>query len=101
MPISNTLSENGQQVTINISGRFDFTTHEDFVTAYKAYPKGEKDYVVDLSGAEYMDSSAMGMLLQLREHSSKQPQSVILANGNDAIREILRIANFGKLFTVT
>ncbi|MBA1333038.1 anti-sigma factor antagonist, partial [Candidatus Endoriftia persephone str. Guaymas] len=42
----------------------------------------------------------MGMLLQLREHSSKVKDSVVLANGNDAINEILKIANFGKLFLI-
>ncbi len=55
---------------------------------------------MDLSHAEYMDSSAMGMLLQLREHSSKKPGSVVLVNGNEAIQDILRIANFSALFTI-
>jgi anti-anti-sigma factor len=101
MSITNTIDASGDQVTIKVSGRFDFSSHLDFIKAYKQHPKGEKMFVVDLSGAEYMDSSAMGMLLQLREHSSKKPDSVVLSNGNDAIQEILRIANFGKLFTIT
>lgn len=94
-----TTSESGNTVTIHISGRFDFATHQDFLRAYKAFPKGEKSFVVDLSGADYMDSSAMGMLLQLREHAEKgTPLS--LTNGSDGIKEILRIANFDKLFDV-
>ena len=100
MSISSTQLMGGNQVSIKVSGRFDFSTHKDFVQAYKSYPKGEKDFIVDLSGAEYMDSSAMGMLLQLREYSAKRPDSVVLKNGNDAIQEILRIANFGKLFVI-
>ena len=43
-----------------------------------------------------MDSSAMGMLLQLRDYGAKD-QSMQLVNGNDGVREILRI-NFDKLF---
>ena len=101
MSISSSIADNGKTVNIKISGRFDFSTHQEFIKSYKDYPKGEKDYEVDLSGAEYMDSSAMGMLLQLREHSSKQSRGVVLANSNEAIREILRIANFEKIFTVT
>jgi anti-anti-sigma factor len=100
MPINSTVSENDSEVTITVSGRFDFSNHHDFIQAYKVHPKGEKKYIVELSAAEYMDSSAMGMLLQLREHSTKEPDSVVLANGNDAIREILRIANFDKLFAI-
>ncbi len=54
---------------------------------------------MDLKGADYIDSSAMGMLLQLREYS-KSNKDVRLINGNDGIREILRIANFDKLFSI-
>jgi anti-anti-sigma factor len=100
MSVTTSKSSDGTSVTIKISGRFDFSKHQDFINAYKAYPKGEMGFVVDLAEAEYMDSSAMGMLLQLREHSSKVKDSVVLANGDDAINEILKIANFGKLFLI-
>ncbi|MBL3600363.1 MAG: STAS domain-containing protein [gamma proteobacterium endosymbiont of Lamellibrachia anaximandri] len=100
MSISKSISSDGSKVTIAVAGRFDFSTHQDFIKAYKEQPKGEKEYIVDLSNAEYMDSSAMGMLLQLREHSSKKPGSVVLVNGNEAIQDILRIANFSSLFTI-
>jgi HptB-dependent secretion and biofilm anti anti-sigma factor len=101
MPITSTLSDNQRQVTITVSGRFDFSNHQDFIKAYKGYPKGEKDFIVELSKAEYLDSSAMGMLLQLREHSTKGQNCVTLANCNEAILEIIRIANFHKLFTIS
>jgi len=94
-----TSSEAGDTVTIQVTGRFDFATHQDFLKAYNQLPKGEKRFVVDLSGAEYMDSSAMGMLLQLRGHA-KNDEQVELKNGSDGIKEILRIANFDKLFKV-
>ncbi|MGB5612000.1 MAG: hypothetical protein WBM67_05035 [Sedimenticolaceae bacterium] len=41
----------------------------------------------------------MGMLLQLREHGHKG-REVELVNGNQGVKEILRIANFEKLFKV-
>ena len=99
MSISSFLSEDSQSVTIKVAGRFDFSTHQDFVQAYKGFPKGEKCFVVDLAGAEYMDSSAMGMLLQLREYN-RRGENVVLTNGNDAVKDVLRIANFEKLFTI-
>lgn len=99
MGIQSKESANGKVVTIQINGRFDFAMHQDFLQAYKAYPRGEKQFVVDLKGADYMDSSAMGMLLQLRDYGNKDA-GVELLNGNDAVLEILRIANFDKLFKV-
>ena len=41
----------------------------------------------------------MGMLLQLREYGDKSA-GVSLVNANQAVGEILRIANFDKLFTI-
>ncbi|MFC1336569.1 MAG: STAS domain-containing protein [gamma proteobacterium symbiont of Clathrolucina costata] len=100
MSISSELSSDEKNVTIVVSGRFDFSTHQAFMQAYKAFPRGEKNYVVDLTNTEYLDSSAMGMLLQLREHSAKDTDGVILKNGNEAVQDVLRIANFGKLFVI-
>lgn len=99
MTITTTISPEKDEVTLHISGRFDFSVHQDFIRAYKEFAKGEKRFVVDLRDADYMDSSAMGMLLQLREHGDKKA-GVRLVNSNDGIREILRIANFDKLFSI-
>jgi len=99
MPISTSLSKDGATVTIRVMGRFDFSSHQDFVQSYKGFPKGEKCFVVDLAGAEYLDSSAMGMLLLLREYS-RQGTRVVLQNGSEAVIDILNIANFGKLFNI-
>ncbi|HPE81377.1 MAG TPA: STAS domain-containing protein [Gammaproteobacteria bacterium] len=99
MSVTTTVSNDGKVVTIHVSGRFDFAMHQDFLRAYKEHPRGEKGFVVDLKNAEYMDSSAMGMLLQLRDYGAKD-QSMQLVNGNDGVREILRIANFDKLFKI-
>ena len=99
MSVSSSVSDDGKKVTINVDGRFDFAVHRQFMFAYKEQPSGEKCLVVDLQYAEYLDSSALGMLLQLRDHGSKACE-VELVNGNEGILEILRIANFDKLFKV-
>ena len=99
MSITSSVSGDGRVVTISVAGRFDFAVHQQFMLAYKEYPRGEKCFVVDLEKAEYMDSSALGMLLQLRDHG-QQADRVELINGNPGIREILHIANFDKLFRV-
>ncbi|MCW8945003.1 MAG: STAS domain-containing protein [Sedimenticola sp.] len=93
-------SEDQRQVTIGVIGRFDFSCHQDFSGAYKQFPKGERQFTVDLAATEYMDSSSMGMLLQLKEYASKEAQ-VVLSNANESVKEILQIAHFDKLFTIT
>lgn len=99
MSVSSKVSDDGNVVFIHVDGRFDFAMHQDFMHAYKEFPRGEKSFVVDLNKAEYLDSSALGMLLQLRDHGA-QGGDVELRGSNDGVREILRIANFDKLFRV-
>ena len=101
MAINVTESDDAKEVTITISGRFDFSMHHIFIDAYQHYPKGEKRFVVDLAETEYMDSSAMGMLLQLRDYAVQDGDRIKLINTNDTVRKILEIANFGKLFDIS
>ena len=99
MSVTSNESDDGKVVTIHVNGRFDFSAHQEFMQAYKGHPKGEKRSVVDLKNTEYLDSSAMGMLLQLRDFGDKSSE-IEIVNGNEAVQEILRIANFDKLFKV-
>ena len=99
MTITTSVSKDGDLVTIHVNGRFDFATHQEFMRAYKQHPRGEMSFVVDLKNTDYMDSSAMGMLLQLRDYSNRNRMTE-LANSNDGVRQILRIANFDKIFSV-
>ena len=56
------------------------------------------EYVVDLSDTEYLDSSALGMLLLLREHAGGESSKIEISQASDEVRKILDVANFGKLF---
>jgi HptB-dependent secretion and biofilm anti anti-sigma factor len=100
MTVSANKSPDGSTVTINISDRFDFSVHRDFRKAYEHPTDPKPSYVVDLHGAPYMDSSALGMLLQLREYAGNRRDSVKVKNAGPAIKDILRIANFDKLMIV-
>lgn len=80
------------QVLLKVTGRFDFSSHYELSSAYEQLPKGEWQFVVGLSATEYMDSSSMGVLLQLKEHACGE-KPVSLVNPSDAVREILQIAN--------
>lgn len=91
--------QQGDTVTISVQGRFDYLLHREFLQAYSGEPKGERQFVIDLAATEFLDSAALGMLLQLRGHA--RPKSVVeLCNGNEKVREILKLANFDKLFAL-
>lgn len=100
MSVQASIDQGANSVTINISGRFDFKSHQDFRQAYEQVNGKGVKYVVDLSRAEYMDSSALGMLLMLREYAGGDGSDVRIANARGEIKNILDISNFEKLFKI-
>lgn len=88
--------------TIRLAGRFDFNSYKEFRSAYG---KGLDDAAVrkievDFSGVDYLDSSALGMLLLLRERAQAGKKSVTLANCRGVVRQVLEVANFQTVFNM-
>lgn len=98
MSLSSNLS--GDTLTLSIKGRFDFNLHREFREAYKAGEGKDLKYVIDLAGTEYMDSSALGMLLLLREFAGGENSDITITHCNPEIRKILTISNFDRLFKI-
>lgn len=99
MPVTSLLSSDAQELTIYIEGSFDFKAHQDFRDAYEPFGP-EQRYIVDLKGVQYLDSSALGMLLLLRDHAGGEYARVRLANCSSDVHKILAISNFSKLFHI-
>ncbi|MEE3170463.1 MAG: STAS domain-containing protein [Pseudomonadota bacterium] len=100
MPIQTRRDDNGQTLVISIEGRFDFSTHQAFRDAYEHGDPSVQDYIVDLSETTYLDSSALGMLLLLRDYAGGDNARVVIENCNSDVRRILSISNFEQLFQI-
>lgn len=98
---ANVTTANGRAV-IRLQGRFDFNAHREFRTAMDgALADVEtREVAVDLAEVDYLDSSALGMLLMLRDKAKGGGRSVALANARGPVKQVLDIANFGKLFNI-
>lgn len=87
---------------IALKGRFDFNAHREFRSACDA-ALGDNEVSgveIDFANVEYLDSSALGMLLLARERAATSGRQVHLANCRGTVGEVLHIANFSKLFTI-
>lgn len=98
MTISN--STDGDKQVISIEGRFDFSLQGDFRKAYeKSVPSSH--FVLDFTAAEYIDSSALGMLLLMRDYAGGDSAKIDISHCRSEVKSILEISNFHKLFKIS
>ncbi len=95
------ISNRDGNTVIVLNGRFDFNAHREFrETVDQSVRETPSKIHVDLASVDYLDSSALGMLLMLRDKAKGAGKEVLLANARGAVKQVIDIANFGKLFTL-
>ena len=99
--MSITSNVNGNEITISINGRFDFSSHKDFREAYTNTGGENSNYIVDMSATDYIDSSALGMLLLLREFAGSDKAKISIRGTQKEVKDILEVSNFDKLFNLS
>jgi len=89
--------------TISPDRRFDFSSQREFRTAYEEVLGNTSIRVikVDMKEVDFIDSSALGMLLLLKDKSESSGHKIIITNSQGSVRMILDVANFDKLFSIT
>ena len=101
MSLDREFSEDGKQLTIFFEEKFDFGKVQDFRTAYTYEEEQVNTIVVDLQKTEYMDSSALGMMLNMQKTLGDRVQSFKIVNCRPQVLKILRIARFSKKFDIS
>ena len=100
MPITSILSTEDSVLTIGIKGRFDFASHQSFSEAYEGKGEDISHYRLDMRDVTYLDSSALGMLLLLRDYSRNNAK-ISITNCSDEVKKIFEISNFKQLFDIS
>lgn len=100
MSVSMTKDTANNEVTVVIKGRFDFSMNSDFRKILSdAECNGEK-YMIDMGAVEDLDSSALGMLLLLREKAGGDDADIKISRCRPDIVEMLEMANFQTMFNI-
>ena len=99
MSITSLLSTEENVLTIGIKGRFDFSSHQSFSQAYEGKGEHIAHYRLDMRDVTYLDSSALGMLLLLRDYT-KNDAKISILNCSDDVKKIFEISNFKQLVDI-
>jgi anti-anti-sigma factor len=97
MPVETLSANDGNDWIISVIGRFDFEMVQEFRAAYTS--QAAQHYILDLRATEHMDSSALGMLLNMRK-SLGEDANITISNCRPEIRKILAISRFDKKFNI-
>ena len=97
------INETNGMTVIALSGRFTFGEHSAFREAMMNHidsiATGGK-VILNLSGVEFVDSAALGMLLLARETAQRRHGSVILRGATGQVQRMLEVSRFGMLFAI-
>jgi anti-anti-sigma factor len=100
MTVKKQISEDKKSIEISIEGRFDFSLHQLFRDAYVDSKDKGSMFKLCLSETSYMDSSALGMILLLKDHAESLSGKVIISKPSESVNQILEIAQFHRLLTI-
>ena len=92
---------NDNEITIVISGRFDFSINNDFRKILSEQNEGAEKYLIDMGAVEDLDSAALGMLLLLREKAGGDTANIKIQKCRPDIIEMLKMANFQTMFDIS
>jgi HptB-dependent secretion and biofilm anti anti-sigma factor len=84
---------------IQIPNPFNYSARKDFLPQILKQPV-DSELILDFNGVDMLDSSALGILLMVREKSKGSGKKVTLLNCSDNIKKILEVAQFHMLFDI-
>ncbi len=100
MSITSNVSADGSELTISVQGRFDFSALQLFRNNYEKVNPRPKAFVINLQESDYLDSSALGMLLALRDYAGGDEANIRILHANTDVKKILVITKLDELFKV-
>ena len=101
MGINTMTSHDGKTLVIKMDEKFDFGKVQDFRMAYDDLNSNIICIQVDLGQTEYMDSSALGMLLNMQKALADRKLEYKIVNSRPQVARILKISRFDKKFDIS
>ena len=100
MTVESRFTEDGSALIINIRGKFDFKLLSQFRLAYSDSTIKVEKIIIDMRDTSSIDSSALGMLLNMQRHLGKADGEITITNCNQDVSKIFQITHFDKKFRI-
>ena len=90
---------NGSELTVALTGRLDTTTAPELEKELKASLDGVAALTIDMTGAEYISSAGLRVLLSTQKIMNKQGKMKVV-HVNETIMEIFEVTGFSDILTI-
>lgn len=62
--------------------------------------ENQKDWVLDVHEFEYIDSSGLGMMIELHDEASKHDIKLSVSGANNLVKKMFKLSRFDTMFTL-
>lgn len=98
MAIKSEFDDGRGVLTIFIPEKLDFSMQVEFKNSYEKSMDYLQKVIIDFSATKFLDSTAFGMLLALREELGGDDADIVLKSVNEDVKKIMQAMYFEQLF---
>lgn len=90
----------GNKATMIIDGKLSVSTSPDLEREIAALPETVNEFVLDLSGLEYISSAGLRVLVSTQKLATQRGGSMVLLNPREEVSEVFDMTGLSDVFTI-
>ncbi|MFP3959673.1 MAG: STAS domain-containing protein [Spirochaetaceae bacterium] len=95
------LRRSGSIYIVDISGEMDlYNAHRLKEVVNKMVAKGIRDFIINVDGVSYIDSTGIGALMHVHSTIKKQGRRVLLVNVKGTVRQVIQLTKLMDYFNI-
>lgn len=95
------VNRGNRTLVLSMKGRCDFKSRHAYQNAMdQALQSTPESVILDFTEVSYLDSAGLGLLALSHKKFSESAIALIIASPSEPVRQILELANMGKIFPI-
>ena len=86
---------------VKVTGKMDAVSSPEFEKKLlELMGEGEKDFVIDLAGLDYISSAGLRVILATAKRLKEKEGKILLASLKDMVKEVFEISGFSAIIPI-
>ena len=93
------IEEKNDHILVGLVGDLDVYSKDDFYKFYEESLKNTNtDFIIDLEKLDYIDSTGLGMFINIYKDQKEKDKSIKIINPKENIKKLFKITDISDLF---